>query len=289
MKASAIEFRLRMLIQIVIVAIAMWAPWVRPWDWGKRLSTLEWLALEISRTGLASFTVATPIVIIFGALLAACGMVLRVWGAAYLGYDVVHHEAMQAGAVMAAGPYRYMRNPLYLGGWCMMAAISLLLTPSGALLMVVLIGMFYLRLVLGEEAFLGERLGEPYRAYLRAVPRILPRLGTGLPSFDAKPHWITAALTEIMTIGVFLTMAIVSWTYDNQEMLLGILISFLASMLVRGLMKDLIPALAFLVIAPAAWGLFHLSIIRSGLIAFGAALVMHAVMPAIRQKPSPQK
>jgi protein-S-isoprenylcysteine O-methyltransferase Ste14 len=289
MKASAIEFRLRMLIQIVIVTIAMWAPWVRPWDWGKRLSTLEWLALEISRTGLVSFTVSTPIVILFGVLLAACGMVLRVWGAAYLGYDVVHHGDMQAGAVMAAGPYRYMRNPLYLGGWCMMAAISLLLTPSGALLMVVLIGIFYLRLVLGEEAFLNEKLGEPYRTYLRAVPRILPQLRAGLPSSDAKPHWVIAALTEIMPIGVFLTMAIVSWTYDNQTMLLGILISFLASMLVRGLMKDLIPALVFIVIAPAVWGSFHLSIVRSGLIAFGASLVVHALMSGIKQKPSPQK
>jgi hypothetical protein len=216
-------------------------------------------------------------------------MVLRVWGAAYLGYDVVHHEDMQAGAVMAAGPYRYMRNPLYLGGWCMMAAISLLLTPSGALLMVVLIGIFYLRLVLGEEAFLSEKLGDPYRAYLRAVPRILPRVRAGIPSAAAKPHWVTAALTEIMPIGTFLTMAIVSWTYDNQTMLLFILISFLTSMLVRGLMKDLIPALAFIVIAPAAWGLFHLSIVRSGLIAFGASLVVHALMSGIRQKPSPQK
>ena len=44
MKASAIEFRLRMVIQIVIVFIAMWAPWVRPWDMKLRISTLEWLA-----------------------------------------------------------------------------------------------------------------------------------------------------------------------------------------------------------------------------------------------------
>ena len=42
-----------------------------------------------------------------------------------------------AGAVMAAGPYRYVRNPLYLGGWFMFAAISLLVTPSGALFIAV--------------------------------------------------------------------------------------------------------------------------------------------------------
>ena len=282
MKATAIEFRFRMLIQIVIVFVAMWAPWIRPWDMGRRRSMLEWLALEISRTGLASFTLSTSIVIVIGALLAAIGMVLRVWGAVYLGYDVVHDENMQGGGVMVAGPYRYMRNPLYLGGWCTMAAIALLLTPSGALFMVVLIGIFLFRLVLGEEAFLCEELGEPYREYLRAVPRILPRFRSSLPSAAAKPRWMIAMLTEIMAIGAFLTMAFVSWTFDNTAMLWGILISFVASMVVRGLMKAPIPTSAFLVAAPAAWGLFHLSIVRALLIGLGASLVVGALMPRVK-------
>src|SRR5271166_148506 len=132
MKASAIEFRFRMVIQIVIVFLGFWAPWLGAFDLGRRVSTLEWLALEISRLGLVSFTAATPIVIVLGALAAAVGAVLRVWGAAYLGYCIVHHGQMQGGGVMAAGPYRYMRNPLYVGGWFMMIAISLLMPPSGA-------------------------------------------------------------------------------------------------------------------------------------------------------------
>ena len=105
---------------------------------------------------------ATPIVIVFGALVALAGAVLRVWGTAYLGYSTVHHGDMQAGAVMADGPYRYMRNPLYLGGWFMMLAISLLMPPSGALFSMVLLTIFFLRLILGEEAFLTTQLGQPY-------------------------------------------------------------------------------------------------------------------------------
>jgi len=152
MRASAIEFRLRMMIQIVIVFFGFWAPWLGGWDFGRRISTLEWLPLEMSRLGLVSFTVATPIVIVLGALAALAGALLRVWGAAYLGYSTVHHGDMQAGAVMADGPYRFMRNPLYLGGWFMMIAVSLLMPPSGALFTVVLLTVFYLRLILGEEA-----------------------------------------------------------------------------------------------------------------------------------------
>lgn len=279
MKASAIEFRLRMLIQFAIVSIGIWAPWVTPWDIERRISALQWLAQQISRMGLASFTVAAPAVIVFAALLALAGAVLRVWGAAYLGYSVVHHGDMQAGGVMAAGPYRFMRNPLYLGGWFTMVAISLLLTSSGALFMIALITIFLLRLILGEEAFLGAQLGQPYQEYLRAVPRILPRFGAGLPRAEAQPHWFTALVTEIMPIGVFVTLAGLSWSYDNALMLLGVFVSFIASMVVRGLMKNRIPTFVFLVFAGATIAFFHLSWLKAVLIGFGAALIVGALLP----------
>jgi protein-S-isoprenylcysteine O-methyltransferase Ste14 len=236
MRASSIEFRLRMFIQVVIVVLGFWAPWLQSLDLSRRVSTLEWLALEVSRTGLVRFTFAAPVVIVAGALAAASGAVLRVWGAAYLGYDIVHHGEMQAGRVMAAGPYRFVRNPLYLGGWFMMAAISLLMPPTGALFTMVLVTVFYLRLILGEEAFLTAQIGEPYRAYLRAVPRLIPRLRSNLPRAVVQPHWTVALVTEINAIGIFIVLAGLSWTYDNLLMIKAILISFGISLVVRALM-----------------------------------------------------
>jgi len=53
-------------------------------------------------------------------------------------------------------------------------------------------------------------------------------------------------------------------------------------MVVRGLMKAPIATCAFLVVAPAAWGLFHLSIIRALLIGLGASLVVGALMPRVK-------
>ena len=285
MRASAIEFRLRMVIQIVIVFIGFWAPWLGGWDFGHRISTLEWLPLEMSRLGLVSFTVATPIVIVLGALAALAGALLRVWGAAYLGYSTVHHGDMQAGAVMADGPYRFMRNPLYLGGWFMMIAVSLLMPPSGALFTVVLLTVFYLRLILGEEAFLAGKLGQPYEQYLRAVPRLIPRLRSSLPPAGNKPHWLTAFFTEVMAIGAFFTMAVLAWFYDQQLMLEGILWSFLASLLARGLMKAWIPTLVSAAVFGAAWGYFHLNWPRSILFAFGAWLIVRALVPRKELKP----
>ena len=287
MKASAIEFRLRMLIQIGLFLIGFWAPWLGPVDFSRRISTLAWLAMEISRLGIASFSVATPVVIVAGALAAVVGAVLRVWGAAYLGYSTVLHEDMQGSAVMAAGPFRYMRNPLYLGGWFMMLAICLLMTPSGALFAMALVTIFYLRLILGEEAFLAAKLGEPYREYLRAAPRLVPSMRSGLPASQAKPHWLISVLTEINPIGVFVALAFLSWSYDNELMLKFILATFLLSMVVRGLMKAPIPTAIFLVVAAAARFAFHQAVPKALLIAFGVALIAHALLPRKEVKPDP--
>jgi protein-S-isoprenylcysteine O-methyltransferase Ste14 len=147
---------------------------------------------------------------------------------------------MQAGAVMADGPYRYVRNPLYLGGWCMMAAISFLMPPTGALVMMTLQTIFYLRLILGEEAFLTVQLGEPYREYLRAVPRLFPRLRTifsrSAPQpTGRKPQWLHALITEINPIGIFIALAFFSWSYNNWLMIRVVIVSFGLSLVVKAL------------------------------------------------------
>ncbi len=90
-----------------------------------------------------------------------------------------------------------------------------------------------------------------------------------------------------MPIGAFVTLAFFSWTYDNSVMLKAIFISFVVSLVARGLMKALIPTCAFLMVAPAVWGLLHLSPVRSTLIGFGVALLVGALMPRKRADHEP--
>ncbi len=237
MRASAIEFRLRMLIQVVLVVLGFWAPWSRSWvpsaEFAPRISLLQWLALNLSRLGIVSFAASAAVVIVFGALIAGLGALLRVWGAAYLICGTIHHGQMQAGELMADGPYRFLRNPLYAGNWCMMAAISMLMPPTGALFTLPLATIFYLRLILGEEAFLKGRLGDPYLQYLRAVPRLFPRIRSSPPPAGRKPHWLTALLTEINPIGIFIIFGCLSWSYDNLLMIKALLVSFGISLVAR--------------------------------------------------------
>lgn len=236
MRATAVEFRLRMIINAAIIVLGFWAPWIETWGIGRRMTLLEWLGLELGRTGWIRFTIAVPIVIAVAAAIAALGAALRVSGTAYLGTSTVTSMDMKAEGVVADGPYRCMRNPLYLGLWFMVLAMAFIMPVTGAVFAMVLISVFLMRLILGEEAFLSAKIGEPYRIYARAVPRILPRLGTNLPRAAASPQWLRALLTELTPIGVFVSLAFLSWNYDVRLMGRAILIFFGASLIVRAFM-----------------------------------------------------
>jgi len=239
--ATKIEFRLRVLILVIVISLGFWAPWIEAWGIGSRIPLLEWLTLKLSRLGLVPFAVASPLMVAIAALIAALGAGLRVWGTAWLGVFTVNHHQMKAGTVLADGPYRYVRNPLYLGSWCMFAAMAFVMPPTGALFAMVLLTAFLFRLILGEEAFLTRQLGQPYQDYLRAVPRLLPRLRVklwpdGIQPTGRKPQWLRAVISEVNPIGVFVTMAVLSWSYDNWLMVQAIIVSLGVSLVVHALM-----------------------------------------------------
>jgi protein-S-isoprenylcysteine O-methyltransferase Ste14 len=237
MGATAFEFRLRFLITALLVALGFWSPWIQYWGIGSRTPLEMSLAIELSRAGLMSFSAAIALTIVLAALIALKGAFLRVWGTAYLGSRTVGHGEMQAGLVLNEGPYRLVRNPLYWGLWCMFLAMSFLMPVSGALVSMVLLSIFLFRLTLGEEAFLASQLGDEYREYQRAVPRLFPHLKSIPQAFaqrgSARPQWLRAMVYEINPIGVFLIMAVLSWRYDLWLMIRAILVCLGISIVVR--------------------------------------------------------
>jgi protein-S-isoprenylcysteine O-methyltransferase Ste14 len=292
MRASAIEFRLRVVIFLAIILLGFYAPWIEVWGIGSRISLLEWLALELSRLGLVSFNAATPIVIALAILVAVLSAALRVWGTAYLDPNVVSGARMQAGAVMADGPYRYVRNPLYLGTFFMIAALAFAMPATGAALTLILVPLFTLRLILGEERFLSGKLGEPYQAYLRAVPRLLPLLRSALPGSGNKPHWLHSLLAEINPIGILLVTVALWWRYDSNLMGMAFAICFAVSPAVRGFLLRPIPTALAVVCAALLMEAWKMPWLKAALISFGVWLILRATLAAPRKLPineSPEK
>jgi protein-S-isoprenylcysteine O-methyltransferase Ste14 len=75
------------------------------------------------------------------------------------------------------GPYKFVRNPMYVGGVAMLIGWGLSLrSPSVVLYGVVAFIIFHTFVVLAEEPGLRKRFGTEYEEFCKAVPRWIPRL-----------------------------------------------------------------------------------------------------------------
>ena len=232
MKASPLEFRFRFLILALIYLLGF----VAPWNYALHLDTIRtWqlLAAWLYRTGWISFSSATIAILVLGIVVAFVAALLRTWGSAYLGNSIVHSEGLHGDGVVAAGPYRWVRNPLYLGTFLHTLVLALLMPPSGAVFCTVAVGIFQWRLIGAEEDFLSGRLGEAYVAYCARVPRLVPALRPRVVDSAVRPAWGFAILGEVYMWGVVVAFAVAGWRYDSQLIIQGVIISLGVSLVVR--------------------------------------------------------
>jgi len=77
---------------------------------------------------------------------------------------------------VAEGPFRYVRNPMYVGALLILAAEGLLFRSGWVLLYAIgLWGILHTFVLVAEEPQLERRFGDTYRAYMRSTSRWIPR------------------------------------------------------------------------------------------------------------------
>jgi hypothetical protein len=184
--------------------------------------------------GLAAATLIVTLAAL-GCLLL--GTILRLLGTAYLGSGVMVHARMQGELLMASGPYRYVRNPLYLGAWFLALGVSILMPPSGAAFLMIAFSISVLILIRAEEEFLLQKQGQTYEDYRRSVPRLFPGLRTSVAASEARPRWLQAMLAETYPIGITICFAIFAWRFNARILLQCVLICYGVSLVVRAVIK----------------------------------------------------
>ena len=156
--------------------------------------------------------------LVFGVatILIAVAAFLRTWATAYLRTEIVHDPALHAEGVVADGPFRHVRNPLYMAVLLMAVAMGTMASRLGFVVITVLVLWFILRLIGREESELLKSQGERYRAYYDAVPRLVPSIRARLPASGAVPRWGQAFAGELFFWIFAVAMAAVAVTLDAR-------------------------------------------------------------------------
>lgn len=233
MNLANLAFRFRYPLHCFIYVLGFLSPWDR-WlhlDTGKS----SWLILAgiVSRETVISFNDATIALLLLAMVLAVLAAAIRTWASAYMGANVVQDAKRHGNRLVTAGPFRYIRNPLYLGVFLHTLATALLMPPSGAVLSIILVGLLDSVLIVGEQAHLEAALGEIYTQYRRRVPSLLPSLKSTLRPTALKPSWGQGFAGEIYMWGAAVSFAVLGWHYNAQLIVQGLLVSFGLSLIVR--------------------------------------------------------
>jgi len=146
----------------------------------------------LARTPVRSFLLMPIVVVTFefarhGGTLALdpLGLPLLAWG--YLQYRLVGRYRIAHGGggpglevpperLVTSGPYRFSRNPMYLGHLIFFAGLAVTFRSYFALALLLGHAVWFDRRVRGDEARLAARFGAEYTDYMGRVRRWLPGL-----------------------------------------------------------------------------------------------------------------
>jgi len=112
---------------------------------------------------------------LLGWLLVGVGLALFAWTLfTFWRHRTTVNPYKAASTLCTGGPFRFSRNPIYVGDWFILVGVSLLLATWWPLVFAPLIwAMLRYGVIRHEEAHLEARFGEAYRSYRSLVRRWL--------------------------------------------------------------------------------------------------------------------
>jgi protein-S-isoprenylcysteine O-methyltransferase Ste14 len=195
-KATQWEFRNRALLFGLIFALTF-----PLYVLDHRNSAIELAGWLGSRTGLDAQRLL-HLVFAFAALLLIVAAGIRTWASAYLHARVVYAADVQTDSLVADGPYRFVRNPLYVANILMTIGIGSMMSRSGCMAAVALMSLFCYRLILREEAALQANQGAGYERYRKIVRRLWPSWVPQIAAAGHQANWGSGFKAELWYWGM---------------------------------------------------------------------------------------
>ena len=206
MQATNWEFRNRALVFGLILAFAFQFYFV------DHHNAAEALAKPLAAALGKNSDLIVRALLALGALLVVVAALLRTWASAYLQAEVVYAAEVKSAALVADGPYRHVRNPLYFANLLMAIGMGALASRIGFFVLFGLMLVFCYRLILREEAELAAAQGGRYQQYREAVPRLLPSLRARAGSAGGRANWAGGFKAEFWYWGLALALVVFAIT-----------------------------------------------------------------------------
>lgn len=148
---------------------------------------------------------------------------MRTWASAYLRASIVYAPAVSSESLVADGPYRHVRNPLYFANVLMAVGMGALMSRTGWAVAVVVMLVFCYRLIFREEAELLASQGANYASYRTTVPRLWPSLLPRIGACGQRPSWSAGLKAESWYWGFAVAVTVFAATLN-----VGLFIAVLA-------------------------------------------------------------
>ncbi|HEX3726440.1 MAG TPA: isoprenylcysteine carboxylmethyltransferase family protein [Pirellulales bacterium] len=141
---------------------------------------------------------------VLGLVLVNSGVLMRSWAAGILRKDK---------EVTTSGPYRVVRNPLYLGSFLMMAGFCELIgDPENIFFVLGPMILLYSIKVRNEEQWLSKLFPTAWAEYARQTPRFLPRFArTDIVTHWRRTQWIASREYQAVLATMVALVAIKLW------------------------------------------------------------------------------
>lgn len=158
--------------------------------------------------------------ILLGFAVLLAGELIRMWSVSYAGGET-RTTSVGAPSLCTAGPYGFVRNPIYVGNMLMYLGIVIVAGSPNLMLMALATMSFFIiqySLIISlEEEKLDELFGPDYTTYKSNVRAIIPRLTRWKTDDDRKPlplfKLIKTEKRTLQNVTFILTLIVVRINY----------------------------------------------------------------------------